>query len=410
MSTGRAIEAVTLALRALLQPVAPHVTARTLDQARAGGPVGHQLNIFLYDVTPNGAWRNQEPPGPAAGGGLHPPLALDLRYLLTAYGDAADDAPAHRILGEAMSILHDNAVLARDSLKAMLAEAGVHLQPDRVRLTQVHLGSEELSRLWAAFQTNYRLSVAYQASLVLIDTGHRPAVALPVLRRGRAAVDPQGRDEGPVLVAGAGPVLDQVSVEAWRGNAALPARTGDRLVIEGQGLGATVVRARFDHPRLPGPLWAAAAPESTDRRVVVPLPDALPAGFATMAVALGTPGQDEVVTVSNSLPLPVAVRLEQLVRGAVGAGKVRITVRCDRLTDGQVVLLLGDGAQVPPVAPVLAGASLTFDLPTARPSGTPLTVRLRVDGVDSIPLPDPDPDPAKPLPRAFDQKQQVVLP
>ncbi|MBP0452553.1 DUF4255 domain-containing protein [Kitasatospora sp. RG8] len=409
MSTGRAIEAVTQALRAGLASLAP-VTARPLDRARTGAANGPQLNLYLYDVAPNAAWRNLEPPTQAGGGaGLHPPLALDLRYLLTAYGDGDDEIAAHRLLGEAMQVLHDGAVLARAGLKGVLAEAGVHLQPDRVRLTPVHLGTDEQSRLWTAFQTNYRISVAYQVSVVLIDTLDPPAAPLPVLKRGRAPVDEQGRDEGVPAGASAGPRLDRVTVEAWRGNDSVPARTGDRLVVEGAGLTGGPVRARFDHPRLAQPIWADAAPGSTAARVLLSVPAALPAGFATLVLAVGPPEGPRIT--SNALPLPVAVRLGRpSVLPVPGRpGTVRVTVPSDRLlVDDQAVLLLAGGGQTAPNTRVRAGAVLSFDLPHPGAAGAVVTLRLRVDGVDSVPL--PEPDPAKPLPTRFDPVQQVVLP
>src|SRR5881296_619528 len=106
MSTGQAIEAVTLTLRNLLSSVSPNVTSRPLDRARTAGGT-QQINLFLYEVVPNGALRNAELPTQRGSSGLHPPLALDLRYLLTAYSDTDEDATAHRLLGEAMLILHD---------------------------------------------------------------------------------------------------------------------------------------------------------------------------------------------------------------------------------------------------------------------------------------------------------------
>ncbi|MGA4966934.1 DUF4255 domain-containing protein [Streptomyces pseudogriseolus] len=409
MSTGQAIAAVTQTIQKLLQPAAPLVSARTPDQAR-GTNGRQQLNLFLYDISPNPSWRNQEPPGRSAGGSLHPPLAVDLRYLLTAYSDTDDEAPAHAVLGEAMRILHDGAVLARDLLRGVLEAAGVHLQPDSVRLTPQQLGSGELSTLWSAFQTSYRLSVAYQASVVLIDTATPPPVALPVLRRGGIDPHQQGRPESPPVAAVPGPLLERVTVQAWRGNAAFPARTGDGLVMEGRGLAATTVRARFDHPRLTAPLWAAAAPGSTAERVLVALPDDLPPGLATVTVALGTPnGPDrDVVTVSNSLPLPVAVRLSRPALGPRQAdGTACLTVRCDRLAASQDVRLLFQGAQYAPTGKAAAGADIAFGPRLSGPAGTAATLLLRVDGVDSVPL--PDPDPAQPLPTGFDPAQQVVL-
>lgn len=408
MSTSAAIEAVTTTLRNVLAPVTQSVTAGALDRVRTGNLVP-QLNLFLYEVAPNGGLRNFEPPTQRGGNGLHPPLALDLRYLLTAYGDEEDDdANAHGLLGEAMRILHDNAVLPPESLESAMAAAGVHLQCERVRVTPVHLSLEEVSKLWTAFQTNYRLSVAYQASVVLIDAAPGRS-ALPVLRRGRDPLDPDGRDAGPRVAAGRTPVLHRLSVEAWRGRQALPARTGDRLVIEGEHVAGGAVTAVFHHPRLApsASLVHAVEAESTAERVVVPLPAGIPPGFATVALHVDQGAHPPLV--SNTLPLAVATRLGPIATGAGPGGLVEVTLPCDRVVDDQaVVLLLGD-QQVPAVLPVQAGADPTF-LVAAPPAPTTYVARVRVDGVDSIPLPDPDADPAVPLPTAWDPAQEVTLP
>jgi hypothetical protein len=42
-----------------------------------------------------------------------------------------------------------------------------------VRVTLQPLSLEEMSRLWSTFQTQYRLSVAYEVSVVLIDSARR---------------------------------------------------------------------------------------------------------------------------------------------------------------------------------------------------------------------------------------------
>ena len=58
-------------------------------------------------------------------------------------------------------------------------------QVDLVRFTPLPLSLEELSKLWSTFfQAPYRLSVTYQASVVLLDGDLTPQPALPVLTRG----------------------------------------------------------------------------------------------------------------------------------------------------------------------------------------------------------------------------------
>src|SRR5512140_2749423 len=64
------------------------VTAHPPDQILVGSNEPAQLNLFLYRVTPNAALRNDGLPSRSGAGDrlTNPVLALDLHYLLTAYG------------------------------------------------------------------------------------------------------------------------------------------------------------------------------------------------------------------------------------------------------------------------------------------------------------------------------------
>jgi hypothetical protein len=404
VSTGQAIEAVTLAVRNLLSTVTANVTIRPLDRAR-NGQAQRQLNLFLYEVVQNGALRNFEPPTqPAGAAGLRSPLALTLRYLLTAYTDDENLPGDHTLLGHAMKRLHDNPVLSPSRLEGVLPAAHVHLQFERVRLTPMDLSSEEVSKLWTAFQTSYRLSVAYEASVVLIDT-ESDVAPLPVLRRGRGPLDDLGRDEGALVGTGGLPTVEEAYVEAWRGNARVPARTGDRIVLVGEHLGGDIVDVLFRHERLgpADPVVESPAAGSTAERLVVDLPASLPPGPVTLTVRCRR-GTDPAVT-SNALAIAVATRI-----GAVTTADGEVRVDVDRIADDQAVVLLLGSRHAPALLPVRAGQPLRFAVGALPSPSRPYTVRVRVDGVDSVPLRDPDPDPSVPLPAEFDPAQQVVLP
>jgi hypothetical protein len=179
MSDSLAIAAVTSALRQRLQRAldaslpGTRVTIRPPDKAR-DSQVGNQVNLFLFQTSPNASWRNVAPE-PAGPGGLRPPpLALNLLYIMSAHGRDDDDPEpfSHRLLGETMRVLHEQPVL--DLAEPGLAPAG---GAARVRVTLQPLSLEEMTKLWTIFQTPYRLSVVYEATVVLIDrapegTGH----------------------------------------------------------------------------------------------------------------------------------------------------------------------------------------------------------------------------------------------
>ena len=158
------------------------VTALPPDRISTGADERSQLNIYLYRITPNTAWRAIPASGPSGNGnGARPiPLSLDLHYLLTAYGER--DYHAETLLGSAMELLHETPVLTRETIAptlAALAERGgsgdagasvfadVIESIDRITLSPEFLSMEDLTKLWSALQARYRLSATYQASVLM---------------------------------------------------------------------------------------------------------------------------------------------------------------------------------------------------------------------------------------------------
>src|SRR4029450_10954135 len=187
MSNALAIAATTATLRGLLLRGLgiQDVTVRSLDKAR-GTIAADQINLFLYQTLPDSGWRNMDrPPSLNPGNTGHPPLPLTLYYLITAYSDDEDDTASHRLLGQAMSVLHDHPLLrARETKNATstthgLADSTQHEQVERVRITLQPLTLEEMSKLWSPFQTQYRLSAAYQVSVILIERKKTDVTASP---------------------------------------------------------------------------------------------------------------------------------------------------------------------------------------------------------------------------------------
>jgi hypothetical protein len=271
------------------------------------------------------------------------------------------------------------------------------------------LSIEDLSKLWTAVQSSYRLSVAYEASVLLIGSERDGRSPLPVLRRGRRPVDDAGRDEGVRALASAGPVLRRAWIEAWGGDPSFPARSGDRVVLEGGNLAGGTVDALFHHPRVTNgtPIAATARAGATAERVVVDLPAALPPGFVTVAVRI-TRGPDDPPLVSNAVALAVAARIGPIAKQPPAAGEVMVEVQCDRLVAGQSVVLLVGDRQHPAVQPVPASRKAAFKVGELPPVATTFTVRVRIDGVDSIPLVEPVAGHAPPT--AFDPGQTIGLP
>src|SRR5260370_39676698 len=196
MSNPLAIAATTSAFGQFLTKVSDGlilpgtgVTTAALDSARSESDKGPQLNLFLYRVSSNGSLQSRDLPYRNGAGELinQPVLALDLHYLLTAYGNNDDELDAQHLLAQAMSVVHEQGILNRDWIRAAVAAdpnvAGSDLadQVELIKIAPEPMNLAELSKLWAMFPTtNYRLSTAYQCTVTLISRPHAPRSALPV--------------------------------------------------------------------------------------------------------------------------------------------------------------------------------------------------------------------------------------
>ena len=413
MSNVLAIAATTRTLRNLLLAQMPaldaelsdlEVTLQPPDVARKGISKA-QLNLFLYQVVANAAWRNLDLPGQVRPGETAPPpLALNLHYVITAWGrgENDNDAISHRVLAAAMSTLHDRGVLDGNDIRNALPDNDLAGQIERVRVTPLPQSVDELSRLWTAFQTNYRASAVYEAAVVLIDSQAAMRAPLPVLRRG-----PQ--DRGVIATASAAAVLDALDYPRHQ----VAARLGEDIVLNGRQLATDHALVRFSSLRLDAPVEIAPLAGDAAGTLRVHLADTADdadavarwaPGIYTVALLVQPPGLPPLL--SNELPLVLAPRIT-LGSLAAAAGDFALNLTCTpRIRDGQrVFLLFGDRLLAPASlsnpADTHQPTALAFQL-TGVAAGT-YTVRLRVDGADSIPV-----DFSGSVP-AFAANQQVVV-
>src|SRR5262249_24002682 len=128
------------------------------------------------------------------------PLAVNLTYMITAYGEATPDTKDQRILGRAMQVLNEQPFLPRDEISAHFPGTGLEDQVESVHIRPKDVTLEEMSRLWSAFMTQYRTSAVYDVSVVLIDNDVTDPTGPPVLRRGED-------DPGVFTKAGLPPLL-----------------------------------------------------------------------------------------------------------------------------------------------------------------------------------------------------------
>ncbi len=447
MSSPLAIGAVSAVLRNLLDNglieagaamgstvTVSAVAPDTIDLDNADEPP--RLNLFLHQVTPNSGWSNARLPSRSATTGerlANAPLALDLHYLLTAYGRA--DFQAEILLGYAMHLLHERPVLDRAAIRRALDPSPLDVtmlppafqaltasdladQVEQIMITPARLNGDDMSKLWSAIQTHYRPSAGYQISVVLIE-GTRAAVSpLPVLSRGPRDPVTQ-RDRGVVVNPDLLPPLPTLFATVPQARQS-GARLGEPVTITGVRLAGTGHVVRLMHRLFAAPVEIAPGEvNAAGTEIALTLPNdaaaqtSLAAG--TLAASLRfTPAGETEERETNAVPLVLApapviaadaglgLPAASVTRGGVPP-RVTVALRARPQVRAEQRAVLALGAREATALPRAAADPLVFEFPDSLAAGA-YRVRLRVDGTDSVLL-----DRSGPAP-VFDPSQQVTVP
>ena len=208
MSNALAIAHVTQALALLIEAnLQPEIDMAVKVEPRkpsADPPADPTITVFLYQVTPNTSQRNNDLPTRGSDGTLlkRPAAALDLHFLISAYGEESE-LVGQRLIGSVVRTLHEIPVLPKDIIelageKPYLAGSDLAEAAQRVRFSPTVMDIDETSKLWGKLhQTPYTLSVVYQAALVFIEGREVPVAAKPV-ERSAVRVLPFGAPGAPV--------------------------------------------------------------------------------------------------------------------------------------------------------------------------------------------------------------------
>jgi hypothetical protein len=429
MSDYRAIAAVSSTLRDLLKDRMEHspvtVTIAPPD-VNVNNVTGPRLNLFLYQVSENGALKNQEIPGQGHPGAFgHPPLSLDLHYLLTAHaGDekgADADLTAQQILGSAMRVLHDFAIIppglrrGDDPAEPLILDPVLAGAAEQVKISLQPIHLEELSKIWTALpQTNFRRSVAYEVSVVQIESRSARRIAAPVktrrvhvnlarrpeitaVYRTPLAAEPKGDPRVKLLqeitLEGLGFVADKTWVRLGGLEPIRVAPASDGVVRLAVPDDQYPVDA--DHPAvrpIPEPLRLQPGPLTVEMLVE------RATEFVEGALGAGTAGTGSKTMVSNRSVFLLVPEISGVLPPA-GDATALLTVQGKRLyREGLTTLVLvGDAAievRVPQggdpwAAPTATSVqvpltSLVLALPVPPAGGTVYPVRVQVNGAQSL--------------------------
>ena len=414
MSNHLAIATVTFVLGQIIDAAAKAaVPGAGVTTQRPGTPSGNaspdpgpHVNLYLYQVSPNAAWRNDDLPTRRANGGLvrRPQAALDLFYLLTFFGNETELEP-QRILGGVATALHARPVLTREKIRSVietvttpdpthyLGDSDLAEQVELVKFSPLPLNLEELSKLWSVFlQTPYSLSVAYQGSVVLLEADGAPQQAAPVRER-NVYVEPMRRPVIEQLLSRSGPNDPPVGGQ--------PILSTDDLVIRGREL-------RGDDTRvLVGGIEVTNFEEVSNTQIVLSVPASVRAGRRTAQVVhrtmMGTPPSPHEGVESNATTFELRPRIIPPVSANVqGSGNQPrsgdVTVQLEpEVGRRQRVTLLLNERHPPDTRPA---RSYSFEAPPRQPTDpetsasiavsvsgvTPgrYLVRVRMDGAESL--------------------------
>ena len=342
---------------------------------------------------------------------------------------------AEILLGYAMQLLHQFPGVSRQQLRTALGNpappVGGTLLPgpfgtmsaedladqvELIKITPNYLNADELSKLWTAMQARYRPSMAYQVSVVLIQGTGSTRSPLPVLKRGPD-------DRGPVATAAPFPTLSGVRPAV---SDALPAmRLGDDLLILGTNLGSQgAITAIFENARAALSQEITTGAADARGRLAAHIPSLAERAAAISEWAVGLYALSLRVSlpnlppwVTNSVPIALAPII------AVGVPPTplgfppgdTLTLTCTpRIAPAQQAgmrVLFGGQSLLPTTidtpsatpADLLKPTTLSVVVPAVAPGS--YIVRLRVDGIDSLPI-EVTGSPPK---LGFDASQKVIV-
>jgi hypothetical protein len=285
MSDHRAIAVVTSVMRFLLEQIREEISdigefsiTTKAPHTIPANPDKNGLNLFLYNVSTNSGYFSSDLPTRNSAGELieRPRVSLNLHYLLTVFTIDSDEILGQEMLASGLRILHEKPIITRKligdlkqtitpgspaRLRDLLASDLEH-QVELVKISFQPLSLDEMTKLWSSFfQTNYRISIPYQATVILLESKQESRPVLPV------------RDRVVHVFQFKQPLIDKLEPQV------IGASEDTQLLIVGRNLKADKVIIKFRNISLePEPK------NITDTKIAIAVPDNLSAGINTVQV------------------------------------------------------------------------------------------------------------------------------
>ncbi len=399
MSSPLAIAAVTAVLRSFVHDaMIDHGLSTLLGEVTVSSDppdsldlksTAARINLFLFQATENQGWRNFALPARSPNGDRtsNPPLALDLSYLVTAYG--VDDYYPEVLLGYAMFVLHEMPVFTRDAIRdalgasssdplfKALTTSSLADQIEQIKIVPQTMSVDELSKIWTALQSQYRPTAVYKVSVVLIESEKSVKPTLPV------------RARNLLVLPFEHPSIDSLQSQASDSDpivANQPILAGYNLVIDGQQLRGESTLVVIDDTEV-----TPNEDKITATRIIVVLPGDLQPGLHSVQVV-------QRVDFGTGLTSDPHRGVESNVAAFVLAPQITASpttvARGDDLVVGvepaigsaqRTTLLVGNGTISIPARPAddPPTTELTFPIPDDFATGVDQLLRVQIDGAES---------------------------
>jgi hypothetical protein len=395
MSNYLAIATVTAAIRRLLSEEIikivndVQITTGPPDRIASKPLQQNTLNIFLYQITPNIGYRNLDPlsyysNSKSASNKNKISIGLNLNYLLSVFSeaDAQDDLAVQKILGFCMQLLNEKPLLARDlidivihSSETTLGDSDLGDQVELVKLSLQPLSLEEITKLWSSFfQTPYRLSVAYQATVVLLDSMKEIIPSLPV-KKPKLYVNPHSIRK---------PILEKINPQIIEAGSDLNAP----LVLLGRNLKSSkrhIKDIKFgDNP--------ATILSETDNTILLNLPHELNAGIKPVQLiqelvlddSLPVSSENQIDYKSNILTFMLAPSVVSSPSSVQLGTNLELEIKPPVTSKQKLALLIGESIHPIPSFEIIGNNKLS--IPISKPPFEPgsFSLRIKIDGAESF--------------------------
>ena len=133
------------------------------------------VSLYLFHISQQQRPRNPMPLRSGTGEEKHPPLPLQLRYLLLPVDKESNNL---LMMGRILQHFHDHPIL--ESIAGEHPDHSFGCEQDQIRITAEDMPLEQLTQLWNSFSQPFRLATILRVDGIAVDSYRSPNQYGPV--------------------------------------------------------------------------------------------------------------------------------------------------------------------------------------------------------------------------------------